>query len=247
MRAGLYFAGGPLIRKSRIGASVSDGAAVMYDTGQVGEIIMCTANSAANAMGYALEAGTYAATSPGQWVRTDANPFVIVQGNAYASSASAAFSTATSDQILLQDAASTTVFTDTAVATLDYEGGYLIPLTGTAAGDIRVITTQADNTSTTVSVPFSSAIAVNAYALRTYGAGTTGIELVATDFNAFNNQLAAGEAIGDALGEFIVWDVIVDDQSCAQSSHINIKNGTSPKVEFQCMFEDHLFNSVAVS
>lgn len=247
MRAGLYLAGAPMIRKYRIGASVSEGAAVFYDANQVGEIIMCTANSAANAMGYTLEAVTYAAATPGQWARVDANPFVVVQGDAYASSASAAFSTAASDQVLLQDTASTTVLTDTAVATADYEGGYLIPLTGAAAGDIRVITTQTDNTSTTVTVPFSASVAVGVYALRTYGAGTTGVELVATNFNAFNNQLAAGEAIGDAIGEFAVWDVIVDDQSCAQTSHINIKNGTAPRVEFQCTFEDHLFNSVAVS
>ena len=247
MKAGGYLLGGSIIRKYRVGASVYADSALMYDTGQVGEAIMCSANSAANALGIALEAVTYAASSPGQWVRTEANPFVIAEGDVWAGTTKVEFSPTYSSQVLLQDTASTTVLTDTAVGTLDYEGGYLIPLTGSAAGDVRVITTQSDNTSTTVSVPFSASVAAGVYALRTYGAGTTGIELVATYFDGWDNLITGTEAIGDSIGEWAVWDVIVDDQSCLQTSHINIKNGTSPKVRFQCLFEDHLFNTVAVS
>ncbi len=250
MKPALYFAGGSLIRNYRIGASVYEGAALMYDTGQIGEAIMCSANSAANALGCALEAGTYAASSPGQWVKTEASPFAIMQGDVWAGTTKVDFSTTYSTQILLQDTASTTVLTDTAASDLDYEGGYLIPLTGAAKGQIRVITTQTDSTSVTVSVPFSASVAVGVYALRTYGAGCTGIELVGTYFDGWNNLLTTGEAIGDAIGEWVVWDVIVDDQSCSsqnESGWIALKNGTSPKVQFQCAFEDHMFNTVAVS
>lgn len=242
-----YLFGSAMIRKLRTGASIYEGAALMYDTGQIGEVIMCSANSAANGAGIALEAVTHAATSPGNWVRVDTNPFIKARGRAWAGTTKVEFSPTYSSQVLLQDTASTTVFTDTAVGTLDYEGGYLIPLTGSAAGDIRVIVTQSDNTSTTVTVPFSASVAAGVYALRTYGALTTGIELVGTYFDGWDNLITGTEAIGDAIGEWVVYDVFVDDQSCAQVSHINLKNGTSPVVEFSCLFEDHIFNSVVVS
>jgi hypothetical protein len=247
MKAGGWLIGGSIKRKYRVGASVYKGSALMYDTGQVGEVIMCSANSAANGAGIALEAVTYAATSPGQWVTTEASPFVIAQGDLWAGTTKVEFSPTYSSQVLLQDTASTTVLTDTAVGTLDYEGGLLISLSGASKGDVRVITTQTDATSTTVSVPFSASIAVNGYALRVYGPLTTGIELVGTYFDGWNNLITGTEAIGDAIGEWVVYDVFVDDQACAQVPHINIKNGTSPKVQLQCLFEDHAFNSVVVS
>jgi hypothetical protein len=247
MYAGGFLFGASMQRKYRVGASVYADSALMYDTGQVGEAIMCSANSAANGLGIALEAVTYAASSPGQWVTTEGNPFVIAQGDVWAGTTKVEFNTTYDSQVLLQDTASTTVFTDTAVGTLDYEGGLLITLTGATAGDLRVITTQSDGASTTVSVPFSASVAAGVYALRTYGIGCTGIELVGTYFDGWNNLITGTEAIGDAIGEWAVWDVIVDDQSCSQVSHIHLKNGTSPKVQFRCLFEDHMFNTVAVS
>jgi hypothetical protein len=246
MYSGGYIAGGPLIRKFRIGTTVYEGSVVMRDTNKYAEAMIASAESAVNALGFTLEAGTYAVASPHVFVRCEANPYVIVEGIASAGATKdTAFSTSTSSQILLQDTASTTVFTDTAVATLSYAAGLLIPLTGAYAGHIRTITSQANSTSTTVTVPFPGSIAVGTYALRTYSPGNEGVETVATEFNQFNNLLGAGETLNDAQGEYVVWDVLVDDQSCAQSNTINIKNGTSPTVRFQCLFMDHAFASLA--
>ena len=249
MKSAGYLFGAAMNRKLRVGATMYAGAAVFPDSNKYGDIIMCTANSAANAYGYTYEAATYAASSPGQYVLVDCNPFVKVQGTAWATTSKVNFSTSYTGQILLQDTASSTTLTDTGVVTLDYTTGLLIPVTGDRAGEVRTITTQTDNTSTAVTVPFSGSVAVGDYALRTYGFGSTGIELVGTYFDGWNNQLAAGEAIGDAIGEWIVWDVIVDDQSCSatETGKINIKNGTAPQVQFVCLFEDHAFNTVAVS
>lgn len=249
MKASGYIAGSAMLRKLRIGATLYAGSAVFPDSNKYADIIMCTANSAANAYGFTHEAATYSAASPGQYVLVDCNPFVIVQGDVWAGTTKVNFSTSYTTQVLLQDTASSTTLTDTAASDLDYTTGILVPLTGTRAGEVRTLTTQTDSTSVAVTVPYSGNVAVGDYALRTYGFGCTGVELVGTYFDGWNNLLTTTEAIGDSIGEWVVWDVIIDDQSCAatETGKINIKNGTAPKVQFRCIFEDHAFNTVAVS
>ena len=244
MKTGGFIPGGQSwVRKYRIGATVYKGSVLIPDSNQYAEAKLATANSAADAFGFTLEAGTYAASSPHVFVTTEASPHVIMVGDVSASATKGtAFSTSTTGVVNLVTSASSSTVADTNVSTLDYTGGYLIPLTGTYAGHIRCCSTQTDNTSCAASVPWGGSLAATDYVLRTYGAGIYGIETVATYFDGFNGAIAATEALGDAIGEYVCLDVFVDDQSCAQSNTINIKNGTSPTVKFHALFADHVFN-----
>lgn len=246
MEAGGYLFGSAMVRKFRIGATVYEGSVVRSDdSNQIGEISLAGVNDASEAVGIALEAGTYAATAP-TYVRVDFNPFMKVHGKVSAGTAKdTAFSTATNTQILCCTAASNVTVTDANASDLDYTGGYLIPLTGTYRGHIRVCSTQTDSTSCASTVQWPGNLAVGTYVLRTYGVGIQGVETVATTIDQYNNLLASNEALNGSLGEFVVYDVFVDDQSCAQSNTINIKNGTSPQVAMDCLFVDHIFGSIA--
>lgn len=239
------FGGSPTpTRKFRIGASVSKGQVVVKQTTGLGTIgDPASVNDYTEAIGIAYEDGTYAASSPGVLVKASYSPLQLFQGLVSGgTSADTAWTTAV---LLTQDTASTTVLADTAVADLDYIAGVLVSLAGATKGEIRGITGQSDNTSTTVTVPFSANIAIGGTALRTYDTGVQGIELT-TDFCQFNGLLASGEAlITTALGDSCTVEVYIDDHAISETTKINIKSATAPKVVFECIFTDHAFNSVA--
>ena len=227
-----------MTRKFRIGATVTEGQIVISDgINGPGEITDPSAGGAANAIGVTYEAGTYAASSPHVFVKCSYDPFQIIRGRVSGGTTnSTAFTTA---QLLTQDTASTTVIADAEVGTLDYSGGYLIGLTGANRGHIRVLVSQVDSTSCTVTVPFASTVAVNDTLVRTYAPFIRTVEITGT-WDQFNNLLTGTEAIGDAgMGPYVVIDVFLDDASCAQSNFIGVQNPTAPIVEFAAMFTDH--------
>lgn len=235
-----------LTRKFRIGATVVQGQVVVADSTNNYATITDPpdVNTYQSAVGITYEAGTYAVASPGVLVKCSYSPFQVFRGKV--SGGTAADTAFTDAQIVTQDSASTTVLTDTGVATSDYTGGLLIGLTGSAAGDIRQLTSQSDNTSCTVTVPFSASVAVGDTALRTYAPLVRGIELT-TDFCQFNNLIAAGEAFGSANadGEAVVIDIIIDDQPTTSATKINIHNPSAPQVYFDAAFTYHFLNSLA--
>ena len=208
-----------------------------------GVVIPVSVNSAAAAVGLALEGATYATTSPGQFVRVSYNPFMMLRGKVSGGTAKdTAFSTTLDSQILLQDTGSTGTIADTAVGTLDYLYGYLIPLTGTYKGHVRNAAANSDNTSVASTVLWPGSIAAGVYVLRTYAPFIEGVETVATYCDQFNNLITGTETLGDAIGEYIVMEVYVDGQLCGTESSINIINGTAPEVEFEVCFADHVYN-----
>jgi hypothetical protein len=232
-------------RKFRIGATVAAGQIVMKELSTpAAQIVPATATSYPNAVGVAYEAGTYAVASPGVSVKCSYTPDQIVRGKV--SGGTAADTAWADDQLLTQDTASTTVITDTGVGDHDYIGGLMVSLAGASKGDLRTILSQTDTTLTTVTVPFSSAIAIGGTALRLYDMGVSFIALT-TDFKQWNNLIAAGETMGTnpAAGWAIVFDVIIDGSRCGGNTKINILNPTAPQVEYECVFIDHLFKSVA--
>jgi hypothetical protein len=248
MEAVGQLAGSPIARTFRSGetSSLLKGQVVVKDSVGVGEIMNPgDVHTYTSAYGTTMAASTYAATSPGQFVKVSCNPFDIVRGKVSgAATSDGAFG---SSQILTQTAASTTRFTSAATGTLDYITGNLIILTGTRAGDVRQMIAQSDNTYVDVTIPFGGTIAIGATALRTFGIGVAGINLSST-FEQWVNLLTGTMTLNsDVGGEGVVWDIIVDDQKLSSHDNgvpkISIKNPTAPQVYFDVILTSHAFNT----
>lgn len=157
----------------RVGATVAAGSGVMKDTNLYGEIIPVAVNAAADAMGAVTEAATYDATPTasegnaylGAVAETVYDPLAIFEANI---SGSATASTALSDSTInygTQTSASATVFTFAGTFTTDYNGGSICVTSGVNKGLVRIITSDIDSTSRTVTVAFPASIAVGDTAL----------------------------------------------------------------------------------
>lgn len=226
-------------RKFRIGATVVEGQLVVQDATGVGEVTDPNVNTYYNTVGVTFEAGTYAVASPGVLVKCSYGPDQILRGKV--SGGATADTTWPTTIILTNTSSSTTVITAAGTSDLDYLGGLMVALDGTAKGDVRTVGIQVDSTTITNIVPFSAAIAVSGTVFRTYGFGFHGVELT-TDFCQFNNLLATGEIIGTiAMGPVAVYDVIFDGQSLIGTTKVQVKNPTAPQVEFIVSLLDSAF------
>ena len=234
-----------LTRKFRIGATLVEGQPVQWNgiaaTGVVTD--PTSVNAITLPVGVTDEAATYATSSPHVFASVHYSPSAIFRGKA--SGGTTLNTSHTTATLITQATASTTVLTAASVATIDYSGGYVIGLTGANKGHTRILTSQVDSTSCTVTVAFGSSVAVGDTLLRTYSEGIRGVEMT-TDFTQWNNLLAAGEALyTDSIGPFVVIDVIIDGSSVAQSEYVPILNPTDPVLEFECRLVNHAFGNRA--
>ena len=234
-------------RKFRIGATLVANQVVVRDGTGVGEVTDPNANTYYQTVGVTFEAGTYAATSPGVTVKCSYGPDQLLRakaaGGTTADTALSGTSSASGTLIIPQTSASTTVITGAAtdIFTLDYIGGYMVALDGSAKGDVRTVGTQVDNTTITNSVPFSASIAVGNTVFRTYGAFVQGVELT-SDFCQWNVLLTTGEVFDTvAMGPVAVWDVIFDGHSIVGVTKTTVVNPTSPQVDLICGLLDSAF------
>jgi hypothetical protein len=117
-------------------------------------------------------------------------------------------STATPANILTQDAASTTVITDTAVGTIEMIGGLIKGRTGNNKGSIRRISAHADNTSTTVTIAFINSAAVGDTFIRVPWSHAVVEMEMTTDFVEAN----AIEQTADHGGPVAVINVHIDEE-----------------------------------
>ena len=179
-----------------------------------GEAEIATTTAALNCFGCAQDVDVYSATQGDAqaMIRTIPNPFAVwkfrISGTA---TAGAALATATPAQILSNDTASAggTLITDTAVGTINMEGGLIKGRTGANAGSVRKIAAHSDNTSTTVTVPFPNAIAVDHTFIRVpWSRGGVGVQMVATTIDEADGAIASGTGI-----PFNVEEVIIDEEN----------------------------------
>ena len=213
-------AGAPSSRRFRIGASIVIDQIVCHDetAAQIGEILdPATVNDYSEGLGVALEAGTYTTTqgtgtaSADVLVRCTYAPNQLIKARCSGGvTVNTALDGALNGNVLTNTSASAggTVVSDTDVGTSEFVGGYLYGLTGQNAGQRRVITSHSDNTSTTVTVPFDYAIAVNDTLLRTFGILDQGHELT-TDYTQFNMVPGAAVDLPDT-GHSVIWEVEID-------------------------------------
>lgn len=252
--AGNMFGSGEFVRRFRIGETCTEGQIVIADSyasaGSVAEVSdPISVNDYGRAVGITLEAGTYSTTqgtganSAEVMVKVSYSPFQLFRGTI---SGGTAADTAFTGAVILTEPTGEVaglVLADTDVATLDYVDGYLVGLTGNNKGAVRVISTQNDNTSLAVTVPFDQDIAVGDTYIRTYAPfldSPSGPELT-TNFEQFNGLIAAGETILDDLGDCAFWDILFDGSSPSHGS-VNIINETAPVVEGIAYFTDHVIN-----
>lgn len=238
MKFGSSLAGfaSPFARKLSISATVVAGQVVMWATASgtalVGDPTSTT--SCADAVGFCMEAGTYSTTqaTAGVEVMTVCEPYCILQANACGGTASTtALGTTSPANILTNTSASAggTVVTAAEVGTIDMTGGFMIGLTGANRGAKRIITSDTNNTSATVTVPFTNAIAVGDTFVRLpWSFGTKFVQLT-DDFLEANAIIASGTGIATR-----VWDAFLTDD-----------HRTAPVAAVQFLLGDHIFNPLA--
>lgn len=251
-QAGSMHGSGSYVRRFRIGATVTAGQVVVAAAGGGNaEITDPTANDYTEAVGIALEAGTYSTTqgtgdsSAEVMVKCTYNPFQLIRGKVSGGTAADTDFDGSTDNVIMTEPTGETAGTtlaDTDVGTTEYVGGYLIGLTGNNAGAVRVIDSHTDNTSTVVAVPFNADIALNDTYLRTFAVFNQGLELT-TNWEQFNGVFGAGTDLPDT-GHLVVWNVYIDESNTSNGS-VNVQNTSQPLVEVKGSFVDHAFNSIA--
>ena len=235
-------------RKYKIGVTISKDAVVVTDrtAARLGHILDPTsATDYADAVGIALQDGTYSTTqgvgtaSANIEVEVSISPFSINRGRISGTAAeSGAFSAGLDGNLLTNSTAETagTVVADTDVGTSEFVGGSLFALTGAnGGGNMRIITSHVDNTSTTVAVPFDNDIAANDTFLRLMGALDTTQGRLSTLFTQFAGSGAAARDLPDT-GNSLILDVTLDisDQGTP----------AAPLAFAAFIFNDHAFNRI---
>lgn len=234
-------------RKYAIGNTVTAGQVVCVTaTGVAGN--PASVNDYTEAIGVSLEAATYSTTQNAAYVNAEMSwhPMTLYRGQVSGgAAASTAFAETTDGNLLTNTSASSggTVITDGDVGTSEFVGGYAVGLTGANAGQVRRITAHSDNTSTTVTEPFNSAIAVGDTFLRTFAPGLQGLELT-TNFQQFNGTPGAGVDLPDT-GHAGTHAILIDGQRVDQGLKCTVLNATNPVVEVEFILIDHYLNSVA--
>lgn len=157
-----------LIEGFKIGATVIAGQATIIG-GAAGTAVAtmtdATTTSLADAVGVTLGAGTYS-TVQGAGdveVKTSYGPLSVFTANASGGAGAATpLATTAPANVLTNTTASAggTVITAAEVGTVDMDGGFVFGLTGANKGLSRVLVTHSDNTSETVTQPFTYALAV---------------------------------------------------------------------------------------
>lgn len=200
--------------RSNTGTDLRVGTVVMREATLTdpGEVDIATTTAALNCFGCAEDVDVYSATQGDAqaMIRTIVNPFAVWKFRISGTSARGTALTATSPaQILTNDTASAggTLITETSVGTINMEGGLIKGRTGANAGSIRKIAAHSNNTSTTVTVPFPNAIAVDNTFIRVpWCRGAVGVQMVATTIDEADGAIASGTGI-----PFNVEEVLIDE------------------------------------
>lgn len=154
MKFAYCLAGDPLLKTVKVGATVTAGQVCMRDTNKYGCAIPATTSGSADSFGVALSTGTYATSAEGT-CQVVMSPLQVLRGQAIGSTTDG-----TALTVLENTSASTTVFSDADVGTVDLTGGYLYILTGANAGLRRVVTSRNSAQDVTVTVAWPSSVAV---------------------------------------------------------------------------------------
>jgi hypothetical protein len=184
-----------------------------------GEAATCASTtSVLNTLGIATDAVTYTillGAEPNEItqaniVRLIAGPFEVYRFKiAGTSTAGAALGTATPANILTNTTASATgiVVTSAGVGTIDMSGGLIKGRTGNNVGAVRKMASHSNNTSTTVTMGFSYALAVGDTFIRVpFSRSGVAIQLTG-NFVEANGVIATGTG-----GTFRIVSVIMDEQ-----------------------------------
>lgn len=259
------YGGCTAIHKSfAIGATVYQGSVVLRDN-TAGTIKLAAANAYSVAVGVTTEAATYSTTqgTGASSAAAYAEVCCAFPGALFAGRASGGttrdteFAKALDGNILLNSTASAggTVVSDTNVGTSEFVGGMLICLVGSNKGQFRSISAHTDNTSTTVTVPFDYALAVNDEFLRIHAPLQEGVELTGTQFDQFNAKPGAGVDLPDT-GHAQIIEVLVRTQggpgAYPKTRHSGVTGSighdllpdtpSAPYVEYVFQFIDPVFN-----
>lgn len=249
-----------LLKNYKIGATVVAGQLVCVDnTNNYAEVgAPASVNDYTEAIGTTTQAGTYSTTqgtassSAEVLVEVECDPFGLFKFRLSGGTASGtAWVDGTDGNLLTGTTANTagTTVADTDVGTSEYVTGTLLGLTGSNAGQSRVITTHTDNTSEVVTVPFDYTIAATDTLLRCAGRNTQGHELT-TDYTQINGRTGAGVDLPDT-GHGVIHDLLVDGNSIGGTGHqpkpkVQVPASTTdPRVEALVALVDHAWNSVA--
>ena len=184
---------------------------------QPGEVEDPSTTAAPDFIGCASSAATYNAAPTAEpnritrenLVRVIVNPLSIwrfpISGGATAGTALQPAS-ASPANILAQDTASTTVVADTAVGTVNMEGGLIKGRTGANVGAIRKIAAHTDNVSETVTMAFVNSIAVGDTLIRVpYSRRGVNMQLT-SNFVEADGIIAVGTGAA-----FAIVNVIIDE------------------------------------
>ena len=210
----LYRGGGGLMARFHIRATTIAGALLIRnaEATDAAEADDPTTTAAVAALGVALEAVTYSATQadfngfpPYRTSMEEGtvgilfDPFQVLKMRvAGGATAGTALATGTPANILSNDTADATglTITDTAVGTIDMDGGLICGRTGNNAGVVRRNTTHTDNVSDAVIVPFPRTIAVNDTFIRVpYSKSAQNVQLTDVTFIEADGTIAYGTGI----------------------------------------------------
>lgn len=199
--AGHMGGGAPVIRKLKLGASVSSAGIPVL--GSVAGVIPATTTSLANAMGICFDTGTYA-TATEALVTVNIRPDQLVRARM-----SGGATTGTSLTEMTQSSASTTVLSCTSLPNVDLTTGTMWGDPGFSAnvGLSRHITSGTGAVSATVTVAFPNSMAVGDKMLvcpwNTHGiAGGAGNVQLTSDFLEANAIIVPGTG-----GVASVWEL----------------------------------------
>ena len=221
------------IRKFKVGATVTKGTLVAPYSNRYGEVIPCTTTAFADTTGLAISTATYSTTQSDDEgvVQVITNPDLVIRAKVWGEAAAAAF---TVGNLLTNTSLSAggTIVTS-AIANDNEQGGTLFCLSGANKGQSRRITdqTNAANT-TTVTVPFNSAIAVgDTFLSLPFAIGTNGMAVTLTT----NLQHVRADVAVDAGQDVAIHDIYVSTDSPYSPA--------APGAEIEFTLVDHHLNT----
>jgi len=203
--ASCLYAGGPVIKKLKIGASIARGVMTLENT--AGGLLPCTTTSAVGSYGVTLDAGTYS-TVQGDTegvVSVDIRPHNVIRARISGGATEGTDLTTLSNT---SQSTGGTVVSDADVGSADMDSGTVWRLVadGQTSDEERIITTHSGGTSFTVTVPFLQDLEVgDEFLFSPYSIGSDGNGNVQTTaaFTEANGAIASGTGVVAAVVEVI--------------------------------------------
>lgn len=229
----LWGVGEARILDFKVGATVSkETIAMTEDSTQYGEAIPSTTTSATDALGVALNTGTYSTTQGATEgvITCVIDPYGVIRAKVSGAATEDTALSAATYHVLTNTSASSGGTTVTAThAGTDFTGGIVYMLTGANAGLSRVLTTVTSTTSIVVTVPFPYAIAV-------------GDKALIIPYSRCTHKVQQTTALTQADGS-IAWGTGID---CAVTNVLipTPISTTAPEVYIDFVLHDHFYNPI---